>query len=409
MIVENKPPTRRPFRLAPLVALAAVLALSAAIPAGASAAGSSLQWKTGQASLPVTKSTGAEWSGKIKVTDPNSPAGSISVECTDTISANVGPHGEGQITGVTTSSCVGSEACAAAGASMTPVGLPWSMELATLEGSRDVRMSSFHEPGFKFVCKVLGLTNEDTCSMPLLGKFSKLEGAVFAFLKSEELDCSQSGRQTGYVTGTQEASSNLLGVEEGTPVWNAAGSPITSEKAVKWSSGTTTLVDQPSGPNGAPWGVTCEESGEGTVSSAGAGTVTKITFSGCKQSANSECNGTDSLEALHLGWKTQLYLGGKEAFSNAIAEGTAGTVAFKIKCEAHGLKGEDTCTAAAGTSGRLASFLTNGIESGVRSKYYEIGSGVSLTCSRGGSENSELKESNHTIKLSNGQTLTVSE
>jgi hypothetical protein len=408
MIVDNKPPARRPLRLAPLVALVAALALSAAIPAGASAVGSSLQWKTGQASLPVTKSTGAEWKGKIKVTDPNSPAGSTSVECADTISAKVGPHGEGQITGVTTSSCVGSETCAATGASMTALGLPWSMELATVEGSRNVRMFGWHLPGFKFVCKVLGVTSEDSCTMNLIGKFSKLEGAVFAFLKSAELDCSQSGRQTGYATGTQEANSNLLGVEEGTPIWQAAGASITSEKAVKWSKGTTTLVDQPSGPNGAPWGVTCEESGEGTVSSLGTGTITAITFTGCKQSTVSECNGTDSLEARHLPWNTQLYLGGKEAFSNAIAEGASGTVGFTIKCETQGLKLEDTCTAAAGTSGRLASFLTNGIESGVRAKYYEIGSGVSLTCNRGGSENSELKESTHTIKLSNGQTLTVS-
>lgn len=402
--------TNRSSRALRLLAGVAALSLLLAVPALASAHGSGFQWK-GKAFMPITKTQGAEFSGKLLVFDTDA-GGEIpmGVECTVNATVNVSTNGTGEVTAVTASSCVGKTWCESAKpSSLTAVNLPWHTELAIVEGTPREKLSSGGSgaPGFKMKCKVLGLASEDTCTGNVSPSLTGLEPGSFKFNKPEALTCSNNGKATGYEEGS-ETMSGVTGIEEGTPIWNGSFGTIESEKSVKWSKGSLTLIDQPNGPNGAPWGVTCEESGEGTVGALGTGSTTHITPSGCKQSGFSECNGIDSIEALHLPWKTQLYLGSKEAFADAFAEGGSGKVAFKIKCETHGLKEEDTCEAASGTANRLGAALTNGIESGVRSNYYGLSEGVSLTCGRGGSENSELNESSHVVKLSSGETLTVS-
>jgi len=389
------------------VAAVAAPALAVTVPAVASAVGSGYQWK-GQAYLPITKSTGAEWTGKLKIADTDvfGEGYKLAVECSDKVSANLGTNGAGEVTAVSTSGCVGLEACKGEKNNIVAVNLPWHTELAKVEGTpREVIVSGGKgTPGFRMVCKWLGIIAEDTCTGNLSPKISALENVALAFNKSDVMNCNLTEHKgTGYTEGSQTIPG--IGIEEGTPIWVN----VTKEEPVSWSKGTLTLIDRPNGGHGAPWSVTCEESGAGTVATVGKGSVSGITLTGCKQWGSSECNGTDSIEALHLPWKTQLYLGVSEAFSDAIMEGTAGVVAFKIKCESYGLKLEDTCEAGSGTSGRLATFMTNGVESGVRAKYYALTSGVGLNCHRGGGpEESELHEGSHVVKLSGGGTLSVS-
>jgi hypothetical protein len=372
------------------LALIATLALAVTVPAIADAAGTGFQWKAGQAFLPVTKSTAAEWTGKLKITDSESVSGQISVECTDKVTASVGVSGTGEITGVSTSECVGGgvgagKCSSTSPSSITAVNLPWKTELAKVGGTpREAIVNGGKgTPGLHLHCKVLGLQEDDTCTGSLNPTLSALEKVAMAFNKGDTLTCTLSEHSgTGYAEGSQTIAG--VGIEEGTPIWGS----VSKEETRTWSGGTITLHDQPNGPNGAPWGVTCKESGEGTVAPEGKGSITHLTLSSCEQSAPSECNGADSLEALHLPWKTQLYFGRVEAFGNAITQGGSGAVAFKVRCETHGLKEEDTCEAGTQTEGRLAEVLTN--SGGVIAKLYEPSEGVHLTCHRGGENNSEV-------------------
>lgn len=398
---------RRPAlrALAIAVVTAAVAALAPAI-----ATATSYQWK-GEAYMPVLTATGASWEGKLVVTDTEGweKGQKISEECIDKFEGSVSTGGSGEITKLVSSECKGinggsNEECSTSKIGTTIVGsdLPWKTEVVKSElGSPIIRVLEDGKgaPALKIECLTLGFELEDTCTGNLALNVTKMVPTTATFNNKEILDCSfHNGSPTGHAEGTQTLT-GVFGLEEGTPVWNVAG-------AINWSKGSLTVIDEPIGPNGKPWGVTCEDAGEGTTSTVGAGTITKETLSKCAQSIDSECNGTDSIEALHLPWKTQLYAGSAEAISDAFAEDGAGTVAFKIRCEAAGVRSEDTCEAPTDTGGRLGSFMTN-VTGGVLSKFYEPSAGLHLTCHRGLGP-SEFSESSRTLKLSAGGTLTVS-
>jgi hypothetical protein len=391
-----------------------IAAIAAIAPAIAGAAGSGYQWK-GQAFMPVAKAYVATWEGKMIATDSETfkegeKFAKMSVECNDKFEGYVNTGGAGEITKLVSSECKGlgsttfeCSKTATTGTTITASDLPWRTEVVKSElGPPIQRMLEDGKgtPKLNIECRI-GIGVKDTCTGNLAVNVTKMAPTAGAFDNKERLTCSLRGNPSGYVEGSQTLA-YVSGLEEGTPVWN-----VTGEKTINWSKGSLTVVDQPNGPYGAPWGITCEDAGEGTVSTGGAGTITKETLSKCAQSIDSECNGADSIEALHLPWKTQLYSGSLESFSDLIAEGGGGAVAFNVKCESHGVKGEDTCEAPTGTSGRLAAFMAN-VEGGVSAKYYGPSAGLGLYCHRGGPEQSEFSESSHTLKLSGGGTLTVS-
>lgn len=400
--------SRRPGSTRRGVAVAvALFALCLALPAGAGAFGSTLQWKGGSLLMPLVSSQTGSWEGKIIISEPEffypEKGYSLTVECTDALEGSIGASGAGEITGMTATGCVGigtkNTECntkPGTGESMKAVDLPWRTELVKSElGPPIERIVSDGKgtPGVLVKCKELGVGMETTCTGNLALNINKLEPAAGTFNNKERLSCTVGNpTPSGFAEGTQTLS-GTNNIEEGTPVWNVSG-----EHSVGWSKGTLTILDR-------GIGVTCEEAGEGTVSTAGKGGVSKVTLTGCSRAIESECTGKYSIEALHLPWKTQLYFGELESLNEMVAPGTGGAVAFKVKCELSGIPIEDTCEVSPETvnGGGLAATLTNGVESGVKAHYYNH---QSLKCGRTGG--SEIYESSHTVKLTGGGTLAVS-
>lgn len=379
-----------------LVAITATLALGAALPALASATGG--HWKE-SSGLPITGSTSVEWTGKLKATDTENLLGSQAVECSDNIQASVDTSGSGEITKVTVSGCTGVELCekrANVKTTIRALNLPWATTLEK-QGTfiEKIVSGGSGNPGFFVECKVAGVPVEDTCTASTLAlEIKSLEPAEAAFDKHDKLTCTlSSGKESGYVEGSQSAS-GVSGVEEETPVWLKSSQPVTKSEAASWSKGSLTVEDRNIGPYGGTWGVTCESSGEGTVGTEGTDSLTKMTLSKCAQAAESECTGTDSLEAIHLPWKGQLYMRDTETIGNLLAEDGSGVPGFKIKCETGGIKAEETCEASTGTGHRLATYATDEkVQAEVRLSFNPY---VRMVCSRdSGAESGELTETSN--------------
>ena len=143
-----------------LVPVVGVLVLCAAVPALASAR---VGWRLN--GTPLTESVGNSWKGKVKLADTKASV-PMTVECEETAEGSSGTGGAGEVTKWTMSGCVGLEGCGKTGVEVTSLNLPWHSELAVVEGTlRDVLASGGKgTPGFKLVCKVLGLRVEDECS-----------------------------------------------------------------------------------------------------------------------------------------------------------------------------------------------------------------------------------------------------
>jgi len=318
-----------------MVVLVGALALWVAVPAIASARPAI--WRLNGTSL--TESIPVEWSGKVKLTDK--PTAQVSVECTEKAEGSLGVKGAGEMTKITLSECTGGEACAKAGATITAVDLPWHVELFGEEASPRLSLVSGGKgaPGLKMACKVLGVTNEDTCS-GTLGTSTIPGGSgevVASFISTDKLNCTIGGSNSGFLEGSQ----NIVATKGGKlstyvppAEWLASGVPIKGEgssgKGIEWREGTMGMAV---GSKYGPLEVRCQDSGVGTVGENGTGTVTEFSFSKC-EAVGGECNGKDSasITALHLPWKTQLAFGSKESVRLSFAEDGAGAPGFKFSC-----------------------------------------------------------------------------
>lgn len=385
-----------------LLAIAAMLALGAAGPALASATG---HWKE-SAGLPITKPTSIEWAGKLKVGDTEDKGVSLSVECNDKVQGTVSTSGSGEITKVTVSGCTGVAFCAKTTTHTTirALNLPWDTALEKEGGFQEtITGSGAGSPGFFVECDAIGIPIEDTCTGTKLAlDFTKLEPVEAAFDKRDKLTCVQ-GKETGYAEGGQGAS-GVAGVEETTPVWLKSGMPVTKEQAASWSKGSLAVVDDKNGPGDGPRGVACEDGGEGTIGTEGVDLLTKLTLSKCTNVSGSECTGTDSLEAIHLPWKGQLYMRATETIGNLLAEDGNGVPAFKMKCENDGIKEEETCEAGPSAGHRLSTYATDAKE--LTEVSISFNRNVHLTCTRdGGGEFGEVTESSNYLLLGFGVQL----
>src|SRR6478752_939540 len=185
-----------------VVTIIAVLALSIVVPSMASAA--SGNWK-GWGYLPITESTSTTWGGKLKVVDSEyvfvGKTYKLAVECTDTVNSTMKINGMGEITGITSSGCVGSENCAKEGAKIkiAAVNLPWQTELA-LEGTFLNRIVNGGKgtPGFEIECKLFGVAITDTCTGNLKFDITKLDGVTGAFDNHKVLTCTLSEKVSGF-------------------------------------------------------------------------------------------------------------------------------------------------------------------------------------------------------------------
>ena len=383
-----------------------VLALCVAAPAFASAR---VEWKLN--SVPVGESTAVEWNGKLNATDTETLLGHETVECSDKVEGTVGTGGAGEVTKVTTSGCTGiveGEKCSNVGElalTIVALNLPWRTELVSSGGALHYVLVSGGKgtPGLEVHCKVAGIKTVDTCTGNLGATTSNGEsGVTTALITTEKLSCSQAKKaETGSASGSGSivAKGGTLSVaNEEPPVWLEKGSPVTTGRLIEWNKGRLTLIDYTFGIFGT-LGVTCEDSGQGTVAPGSVGTITKVTISKCERSGESECKGEYSLEAKNLPWHTELF-SGSSGVDYSTANDGSGTPGFTLKCEVKGTRGvEDRCT------GVAATHVTGTEGGGLGTKYLEERFRCSLDS---GSGYYILNNSSQKLELVDAEALNVS-
>ncbi len=376
-----------------MLAVVAVLALSAIVPALASA---QVTWATNY--IPVTKSTAMEWSGKLKI---SYAAASSALECTEKAEGVMGADGTGEITKMTMSSCVNVKGCAAPNA-IVALNLPWHTELVASGGTLKnvLRSGGKGNPTFKVECTVLVKIVEECTASTLSLPATNGESGVTVSFNDENLSCVEvSPSKGGPVTEKLEGTQTIVAPGQGTlsaqkeePVWLKEGLPLKEAKLIEWSKDKISLFV----PLDGTLGVRCEDSAQGTAEAAGVGTITKFTMTKCENApSESKCNGAYSLEATHLPWKSELYFGYEGVVSETFTEDGAGVPGIKLKCE-WGVKEEttDECKA-------FIQKLTNNTERGV---FAEVSRG--LSCSPYAGE--VFDETPQKITLVSGETLHVS-
>jgi hypothetical protein len=379
-----------------MVVLVGALALWVAVPAIASAAPAT--WKLNGSS--ISESVATSWSGKVKLVDNGATQG---VECAETAEGSVGASGTGEVSKLTLSSCVGLPGCESSGATASALNLPWHTELSSVEGTLHDKLVSGGKgtPEIKFLCKVLRVKVEDTCSGTFDTIVTNVTGGVnAAFNASEKLTCSIGGSNKGYLEGSQSvvaSKGGTLSAVASPPVWLSEGLPIEGEgKAIESGEGKVSLyVFSQVGT----LGVRCEEKARGVAGVAGAGTITELTFSKCEDAPfESECRGKYSIEAAHLPWKTSLSFGAKEAVDETFAADGAGNPDFVLKCE----------TSVGNYSSECAvplAYLTNTAGAGVFGEFQES---PETGCTGAAHGSARFWESHQTIYLSAGLKLRVS-
>jgi hypothetical protein len=173
-----------------LLALFAVVALSAVVVASASAEETLLaEWLVGIGN-PVAELLSAETAGQLTLEDTKTLAGAAAVLCSAILDGSVGPNGEDEVTEVLNlkkekvelgvlallgtgagSDCVTVKICSEGTATspieVWPEGLPWHTTLFLMAEGKFLDLVTGSNAGGKFgytlLCLVAGLNTEDTC------------------------------------------------------------------------------------------------------------------------------------------------------------------------------------------------------------------------------------------------------
>ncbi len=94
--------------------------------------------------------------------------GEVEVKCSGTDEGSVGPGNLSRTTAIPSIKCEKGKNCETLVSGAEPVGLPWNSELRETEGviRGTIRKGagSTSEPGWRAACKVLGVTEENTCT-----------------------------------------------------------------------------------------------------------------------------------------------------------------------------------------------------------------------------------------------------
>ncbi len=168
--------------------------------------------------------------------------------------------------------------------------------------------------------------------------------------------------------------------------WALNYQPVSKSTAVEWN-GQLRMNDTT-----VPQDVECTEKAEGSVGTAGAGEVTKLTVSKCTGVKGCEKKETGTtIIPRNLPWHTELVLVGG-ALDIRLVNGGKGTPGFKDECIIGGaLKLADEC------SGAFSATLTNA-ESGVTAAF---NNSEKLTCTEGGAV-SGIVEGSQSVTASGG-------
>jgi hypothetical protein len=368
------------------------LALCGAAPAIASA---HVGWQLN--ALPVTGSVATTWKGNLKISDSKTVIGTAAVECETTAEGTAGVVSVGKVTAWTASKCTAVTGCEKSGAaSITPVNLPWSTELATVEGKvRELAVSGGKgTPGFIIKCRAAGVGLVDECLGTISTTTTNVTGGMSAaFNTGEKLKCSLGGAGSGTLEGSQSITASeggTLSTEEGLALgWRESGGQLTGKEPLTWG-GTIGLTDANSLYK---LGLKCEDAGSGAAGPGVEGEVKSLTMSNCVPSGSSNCERTGaSIEAINLPWHTEL-----ATIEGALTDDLATSAGLKLKCEVAGFGTvTDECKALPGPRMKNTSSTTVTAE-------FE---GVRFTCSLGSSGEGEL-EGVQTIKSSTGAELSV--
>lgn len=377
------------------LALVAVLALSAFT---ASIAGA-YEWQISGGAL--TKP--AEVSGTSTITFKNLAEG-YAFRCAIVDKGTVGPGAKGEITSIASSGGAKSIPCELTSSSVDcesameieAVGLPWTTELAGVNGDLRNKLTAAHE--WKVKCKEAGgVARSNLCGVPGSTGPHNLTTSV------EEIYDSSSPTHTScfddsageFVAEGAEILSTTAGALQVSPnplEWRLGGTILTEPAEPEWS-GKIKLTDAKVNET-----VECEATVKGHVGLGGGGEVTALATANCTGKAEvgtCEKGKKTVMEAVSLPWYTELQTIGGVTRDVMVSSGK-GTPGFKMSCAILGIKVEDECTGG-------VNLATTNITSGVSAV---LNAGEKLNCTRGGTGQGTV-EGTQTIKVS-GSKLEVS-
>ncbi len=331
-----------------LAALAAMLVLSAVASGSAYA---SPEWfsKSGGVNRRVSTPLKVNAATNLRVGDSNLLGIEEKVTCKGTMEATLEAAGIGKITRYEVSSCELTAGTCKTPTAVQPLNLPWKTELYNERGVQmGLESGGSGTPGFIFECSISGVKVQDTCNFNTHAIPFNEGGAVKAvFDDSGETSCTKGGANSGslegpitfeHPAGTEAISAQEVSAGE----WRQGGKALSETIKTTLKKGKVEIAESLSKIK-----VECEDSGEGTASVGGAGTVTAWTASKCTKIEGAACGSTTAptMEAIHLPWRSGLAFSEGDIQNLLSEEASKGRPGFKLTCTTLGIKVTYTCTA----------------------------------------------------------------
>lgn len=270
------------------------------------------------------------------------PAMETTVQCEDTGKGIAGPGTLGEITKWEASNCTYIKAGLCEGTpTVEPANLPWHSELITTSGKvREMFVNTgAGAPGFKVTCKAFGSKFTDECSGSLTASPTNSTTGVTAAFEATGLKCTL-GTNTGKLEGSQklEAQYGLLSAVNGAEAvklseaeWHRGHAPL-KEAVATTLTGTIKLAEPELQAT-----VECKDTGSGTVGPGSPGEIKQWKASSCTYVKPGKCEGTPTIEALHLPWRSELAATGTSGVQETIIAGSGGAPDLKLTCKYTGL------------------------------------------------------------------------
>jgi hypothetical protein len=306
--------------------------------------GTGPEWQQGGAKL--TKAVPVKWKGNLLVTDekPSSlTEKSNAAECEDSGEGSVGPGAADEATKWTLSNCVPiGELCQ----KVEHAGMEgelWHSELAIRNNARVDVITGKRQPGFFLECKTVLGTKHDTCTAKeLTASVSNTTGGVNEHFEDTGLYCSQSGKNTGKLVGTQLIEATSGGTLEVTSGTKGPIEKLTKSLEVKGSSELT--IEDTHANLGQTIGVTCPAEVGATLEVGGKARITNYRVNGgCKPLGI--CSKLERIET-NYPWVTELYESEGSIVKDRFVSGGEGKEVPKwsFECSTNGGLQKDICS-----------------------------------------------------------------
>ena len=125
----------------------------------------------------------------------------------------------------------------------------------------------------------------------------------------------------------------------------------------------------------------CKGTMTATLEPGGVGKIKSYEVTSCENVKN--CEGTWTVKAVNLPWKTELYAGGASGIKQRLVSGGSGTPGWNFTCKVLGNNQEDSCNL--NTSAKLENKSSGGVE-----LEFSAAESNKTTCRAGGSESGVL-------------------